>query len=73
MKLEADAGPLTTAPFTDDDYDGPSTSAQAAKRQLSNPRAKFDELSAHDRVVLIHFDEVYTNNTAVYSRTEDVI
>uniref|UniRef100_A0A1B0B7F2 Uncharacterized protein n=1 Tax=Glossina palpalis gambiensis TaxID=67801 RepID=A0A1B0B7F2_9MUSC len=45
-------------------YDGPSLSAQSKQ-------SKFAQLSEKDRIVQIHFDEVYTNHATVYSRRDD--
>uniref|UniRef100_A0A1B0B1M4 Uncharacterized protein n=1 Tax=Glossina palpalis gambiensis TaxID=67801 RepID=A0A1B0B1M4_9MUSC len=55
-----------------ENYDRPSTSPQAARRQQSN-YSKFARLTEQDRVVQVHFDEVYTNYAAVYSRADDAM
>uniref|UniRef100_A0A1A9ZY15 Transposable element P transposase-like RNase H domain-containing protein n=1 Tax=Glossina pallidipes TaxID=7398 RepID=A0A1A9ZY15_GLOPL len=34
-------------------------------------REVVSKLSAHDKIVQLHFDEVFTNNTTVYSRSKD--
>uniref|UniRef100_A0A1A9UEW9 DNA polymerase epsilon catalytic subunit n=1 Tax=Glossina austeni TaxID=7395 RepID=A0A1A9UEW9_GLOAU len=57
---------ITATLMADDDYDGPSMSAQVARPQLSNPRAKFDELSAHAdpfrRVYLVRIENENDDN-----------
>ncbi|KAL9915171.1 uncharacterized protein ACN2A1_001920 isoform 1-T2 [Glossina fuscipes fuscipes] len=86
--------------YTNDIYDdGPTTSAEAARKQKNrrlepavNPdksqeieetdsvmpdievlREVVRKLTPHDKIVQLHFDEVYTDQGSIYSRTEDIL
>uniref|UniRef100_A0A1B0AZS5 Uncharacterized protein n=1 Tax=Glossina palpalis gambiensis TaxID=67801 RepID=A0A1B0AZS5_9MUSC len=71
-KFLEDCGRIATkdCEVHNENYDGPSTSAQAVKQ--SN-HSKFARLTGEDRIVQVHFDEAYTNLAAVYSRADDAM
>uniref|UniRef100_A0A1B0ALA1 Uncharacterized protein n=1 Tax=Glossina palpalis gambiensis TaxID=67801 RepID=A0A1B0ALA1_9MUSC len=45
--------------------------AESCDSPPMSAQSKFDQLSEKDKIVQIHFDEVYTNHATVYSRADD--
>uniref|UniRef100_A0A1B0FDK7 Transposable element P transposase-like RNase H domain-containing protein n=1 Tax=Glossina morsitans morsitans TaxID=37546 RepID=A0A1B0FDK7_GLOMM len=74
--------------YRDIESDGPSTSAEAAQRQLqahlppalpspqqapANTKTLREMLSMEDRIVQISFEDVFTNSKTSHSREEDMV